>query len=182
MLFLLTILIILSAGVLLTVFVKRRNSRLLKENPARNFIPESFRPLFEPSAEELRSLEKAEKDKIEAEIKANKDEEIRRILVQKADKVREFREFWEMSPNRRNTLQLLYLAAQSESGKLYSDTAENVINVWKHSEIEDLTADHLAHILESHFWLLPNEERTSGVSFWLKQEIAGLRQKSLGKN
>ncbi len=179
MLILLTILVVLSAAVLIAVFrVKRRNSNLLEEYPSKNLIAEDFRPLFEPDENEIRAFERDEKK----QLKAKTDEEKRLLSIQKAEKVREFREFWEMSPTRRNTVQLLHLAAESESGKIYSETAEKIISLWQADEIEDLTADNLAHILESHFWLLPNEERTPGVSFWLKQEIAGLRSLSVGKN
>ncbi len=178
MLFLLTILVVLSASVLLVFYAKRRNSYLLEENPRKSLFAEDFRPLFAPDKKDILAFEQAEKTRI----KTKEDEESRQLFAKKAEKIREFQEFWELSPNKRNTVQLLYLAAQTESGKIYSRTAEKVIKLWKANEIEDLTAENLAHVLESHFWLLPMEERTPGVSFWLKQEIAGLRAQSVGKN
>lgn len=179
MLILLTILVILSVVITVSVVLKTQKDRksLFSENP-REIEPPYSRSLFEPDEEEIRALKRAEKAKIEAE----KAEELRRLSAQKAEKVREFQEFWEMSPNKRNTVQLLHLAAQTESGKIFSETAENVIGHWQANKIEDLSATSLAQVLESHFWLLPIEERTSGISFWLKQEIAGLRRKSVGKN
>ena len=179
MLILLTILVVLSAVITISVVLKTQKDRitLFSENP-NEIEPPHFRSLFEPGEEEIRALEREEKAKIDAQ----KVEETQRAAAQKADKVREFREFWEIAPNRRNTAQLLYLAAQTESGKIFSETAESVIQHWQANKIEGFKAEQLAQILESHFWLLPNEERTSGLSFWLKQEIAGLRRSSLGKN
>lgn len=179
MLILLTILVVISAVVTISVIVKTRKDRnfLASEFP-KQVESMQFRGLFEPDAEEIRASELEEKARVEAE----KAEEIRRVSAQKAQKLREFQEFWEIAPNRRNTVQLLNLAAQTESGKVFSETAENVLQNWQAKKIEDLKAEHLAQILESHFWLLPNEERTSGVSFWIKQEIAGLRRSSIGKN
>jgi hypothetical protein len=179
MLILFTILVVLSAVVSISVLLKTQKDRksLSTENLRQLEMP-PFRGLFEPDEAEIHHAEREEKKRIEAE----KAEESVRITVQKAEKAREFREFWEMAPNKRNTIQLLNLAAQTESGKFFSETAENVIAHWRAKKIEDLSAEHLAQILESHFWLLPNEERTSGVSFWLKQEIAGLRRSSKGKN
>lgn len=179
MLILFTILVVLSAVITISVLLRTQKDRktLSSGNPG-EINPPQFRSLFEPDAEEIRASEREEK----ARIAAQDAEEIRRISAQKAEKAREFREFWELAPNRRNTVQLLHLAAQTESGKIFSETAENVIQHFQAKKIEDIKAEQLAQILESHFWLLPNEERTSGVSFWLKQEIAGLRRSSEGKN
>ncbi|MET0753303.1 MAG: hypothetical protein ABWZ66_08010 [Pyrinomonadaceae bacterium] len=179
MLILLTILVVISAVITISVILKTRKDRnfLTSEFP-KQVESMQFRGLFEPDEAEIRALEREEKARIEAE----KAEELRRVFAQKAEKLREFQEFWEMSPNRRNTVQLISLAAQTESGNLFSETAETAIEHWKANKIEDLSATNLAQILESHFWLLPNEERTSGVSFWIKQEIAGLRGSSIGKN
>jgi len=179
MLILFTILVVLSAVVTISVILKTRKDRNYLTSKITNEIDSpQYRSLFEPDEAEIRALEREEKVKIEAQ----KAEELSRISAQKAEKLREFQEFWEMSPNRRNTVQLLHLAAQTESGKLFSETAESVIQHWQANKIEDLSATNLAQILESHFWLLPNEERTSGVSFWIKQEIAGLRRNLTGKN
>lgn len=175
MLILFTILVALSAVITISVLLLARKYR----KSLISHIPEQIEPphprsLFEPDEEEIRAREREEKTKIES-LKA---EEIRRISAQKAEKVREFREFWEIAPQRRSTVHLLHLAAQTENGKIFSETAETVIQHWQANKIEDLKAEQLAQILESHFWLLPNEERTSGVAFWLKQEIAGLRRSS----
>jgi hypothetical protein len=86
---------------------------------------------------------------------------------------------WRGLPSRKNTLELLYIASQSENGNVYSDVTKSVLESWHNGKIVDLSAEDLAQMLESHFWLLPSEQRTSGFSFGLNQEIASLRQKSL---
>jgi len=179
MLILFTILVVLSAVITISVWLKvQKNRNSLISEHFREIEPPVGRGLFEPSEEELRSLELEEKAKTEAQ----KAEEARRIIAGKAEKLRQFSEFWKTSPNKRTTVELLSLAAQTESGKLFSETAENVVQQWQEKGIEDLSAEQLAQILDSHFWLLPHEERTPGVSFWLKQEIASLRRSSVGKN
>lgn len=179
MLILFTILAVLSAAVTIWIFLKTRENRdHLLSQTQKEIEPPVGRSLFEPSEEEIRSLEREEKAKTEAQ----KAEEMRRILAAKAEKFREFKEFWTTSPNKRTTLQFLSLAAQTESGKIFSEAAENVVEQWQAKRIEDLSAEQLAQILDSQFWLLPDEERTPGVSFWLKQEIASLRRNSVGKN
>jgi hypothetical protein len=137
--------------------------------------PKNFRGLFQPTAEELRKYDKAEK-KLE---QAKSDESKRLESAEKISKVVEFMTIWRDSPSRRNTLELLYIASQSESGTVYGDAAKSVLESWQNGKINDLSAEDLAQMLESHFWLLPSEQRTSGISFGLNQEIASLRRKSL---
>lgn len=167
MLILFTFLVVLSAVITISVILKTRKDRNYLTSKIKNEIePVQFQSLFEPDEAAISALEREEKAKIEA---------------QKAEKLREFQGFWEMSPNRRSTAQLLNLAAQTESGKLFSETAESVIKHWQANKIEDLSAANLAHILESRFRLLPGEERTAGVSFRINQEIVVLRRSSLNK-
>jgi hypothetical protein len=137
--------------------------------------PKNFRGLFQPTAEEIRASDKAEKEVTEA-----KTEEAKRLeSAEKISKVVESVELWRALPSRRNTLELLYVASQSEDGNVYGDAARSVLESWQSGKINDLSAEDLAQMLESHFWLLPSEQRTSGVSFGLNQEIASLRRKSL---
>jgi hypothetical protein len=179
MLILFTILVVLSAVITVSVWLSNQKDRktLSSDNP-KEIEPPQFRSLFEPNEEEIRALEREEK----ARIAAQKDEKAKRVSAQKQEKVRKFQEIWASAPDKKNTIELIYLASESESGKIFSEIAENVVKLWQAKKIEDFSGDDLAQILESHFWLLPNEERTSGVSFWLKQEIAGLRTSPAGKN
>lgn len=179
MLILFTILVVLSAVIAISVLLKTQTNRktLSSDNP-KEIEPPQFRSLFAPNEEEIRALEREEKTLIAAQ----KDEEAKRVSAEKLEKVRKFQEIWILSPDKKNTIELIYLAAGSESGKIFSEIAESVVKLWQAKKIEDFSGDDLAQILESHFWLLPNEERTSGVSFWLKQEIAGLRTSPAGKN
>jgi hypothetical protein len=137
--------------------------------------PKNFHGLFQPTEEELRAFEKAEKEADKA-----KSEEAKRLeSEEKISKVIEFMSNWREMPSRRNTLELLYIASQSENGNVYNKAAKSVLESWNEGKISDLSAEDLAQILESHFWLLPSEQRTSGIGFGLNQEIASLRRKSL---
>ncbi len=137
--------------------------------------PKNFRGLFQPTVEDIRAFEKAEKEADNA-----KTAETKRLeSEEKISKVAKFMQIWRDLPSRKNTLELLYIASQSENGTVYSDVAKSVLESWHKGKINDLSAEDLAQMLESHFWLLPSEQRTSGMSFGLNQEIASLRRKSL---
>ncbi|MEP7074966.1 MAG: hypothetical protein ABI878_04080 [Acidobacteriota bacterium] len=173
MLFLITILSVLAAIVLLSIFVKRQVAGSLAEHESLRELPEpQYRPLFEPTAEELQAEQLQEAAK-EAEIDS------RESLKQTEEKLASFdhlRQNWANSPNRAGTIELLYQASALGRVELYWDTCERVLAVWRAGTISGLSADDLAQMLESHFWLLRDSERTPGVSFHLKEEIAGLRR------
>jgi len=173
MLFLFIILTIISAVITISLLSKSRktlNSSEIKE------IQETkpFRSLFEPDEEELRAFERAERTRLN-EVEEQKRED---LLAEKAERVRGFQKIWSDEPNRKNTVGLITLASQSENGKLFFETVVNVLNFWKENRIENLSAKDLADLLDSHFRTLPQQERTSGAIFRLKEEIAELRTRS----
>ena len=176
MLILYIILVVLSAVVAFAVYAKRRNSNLLEQNPPKNLEAPNYRPLFAPTEDELRAQTREEKLRAEAKLA----EEARRILVEKAEKVSEFEKTWNIAPDRKKTIELLFLAAASENAKIFSEISENVIKLWRENRIENLTAQDLADLLDSHFRILPQQERTSGVLFWLREEIQNLRREVRG--
>ena len=172
MLILFTILVVLSAiAALLAISAKRRKFLPLEQNPPKNFEAENFRPLFQPTEDDLRAFEREEKSHLDAK----KAEEARRILVEKTEKLSEFEKMWRTFPDRKKTIELLFLASESKNAKTFSECAENVIKLWRENRIENLTAQDLADLLDSHFRILPQQERTSGALFWFKEEIERLR-------
>lgn len=163
MLFLFTILVVLLGTIALTVFVKRLiTPRLLEENNRNNLAAENFRPLFAPSDEDVRSFEAEEKARLAVKLSDEQDQ----ILAEKFAKLEEVRQNWRASSNRANTIQVLYGASQTEQAQVYIEVSENVLEAWRAGKIADLTADDLAQLLESHFWLLPTNvaETTSLLS------------------
>lgn len=150
----------------------RRNKSLHTKNPDQ--IEPSYKSLFAPNNAEIRALEREEKAKAEVE----KAEAANKVLYEKAERLSESKKIWLENPNKKNTIELLFLAAQTESAKTFSETAKSVIQVWQTGKLKGLTANDLAQLTESHLWLLPQQERISGAVFWLKQEIADLRWKS----
>ena len=163
-----------SAVLGLSFYLKRRTKLLNTENQRQIEDLPPYRSLFEPSEDEIRAFEREEKLKLEAK----KEEELRQVLAEKVEKVIDFQRIWLSEPNKRNTIELFRLAAESETAKIFSEIAENVIKVWDDNSLVDLTANDLANLIESHMRILPQQERTSGTLFWLKQEIQSLRTKS----
>ena len=138
--------------------------------------PPNFRPLFAPSEEDIRALERAENEAEKEHARENEREAGRQALLEKSALAKEFRSIWLNAPDRRGTAELLRLASMGENAETFSEISENVIKVWQDEKITGLTAADLADLLDSHFRLLPQQEMASGALFWLKQEIAALRR------
>jgi hypothetical protein len=175
MLLFLSIFLVLAAVALIGFIVRREVAKsLLEQAPLRELPQPQYRPLFEPAEDELRAEASAEAKKV----KEIESQESLKQAEEKLAKFEELRQTWAQSPTRGSTINLLYEASQIADGTVYLETCERILTSWHAGEIADLSADDLAQLLESHFWLLPDSQRTPGVSFRLKQEIAGLRRES----
>jgi hypothetical protein len=137
--------------------------------------PEVYRPLFAPSPDEVSAQERAENEVcLQAEHEA-RAETARQISREKSVKAKDFMTAWQGSPEKQGTIELLRLAAETENAEIFSEIAQNVIQVWKNKRIAGLPAADLAALLDSHLRLLPQQELNSGALFWLRQEVAALR-------
>lgn len=173
MLLIFTTFLLLLVGISLALLVKRLvSSKRLEENQPSLPAAENYRPLFEPTDEDLRQFDAKE----HARIRAKTAEDERLISQERRVNLEKLRQTWRESPNKAATIDLLYRASQTENGEAYLETADIVLEAWQNGELSDLPGDDLAHLLDSHFWLLPTHERTPGVSFRIQQEIADLRR------
>ena len=111
-------------------------------------------------------------------ILAKEREEARRLAEEKQEKVYEMEKNWRVSPDKKATAGILFAASELGHAKIYGEIAESVIKIWREDKIENLSARDLADLLDSHFRILPQQERTSGAIFWLREEIENLRLKS----
>jgi hypothetical protein len=156
-------------------FYLRRKTKQLKEQNQTLFTePPRYRPLFAPTEEDTRALELEEK----LREKAKAEDEIRQAKENKIKLARDFQNTWQDQPNKGKTIELLRLAATSEDSETFSETARGVLNFWNDKKIDNLSAQDLADLLDSHLRTLPQQERASGILFWLKQEIESLRRNS----
>ena len=154
-----------------SAFLKRRTKSLKHNNQSQFSEPPPYHNLFAPTDEENRALEREEN----SQIRAKEREDLRRLAAEKIEKAENFRRDWRTSPDKRKTIELLRLASESENADVFSAVAEDIIKIWRENRIENLTADNLADLLDSHLKTLPQQERTAGALFWLKREIMSLR-------
>lgn len=173
MLLLLTVLAVLSLAVMAILIVRRQDRKLFSEDPRQFIDGENLRPLFAPSDEEMRAFESDER----ARLKAEAEIERAAVVARQNAAVAEAVELWRGSPDRTSTVSLLVAAARSDSANVFGKITSEVLLVFNEQGIAGVSHSDLAALLDSHFRLLPQQERSAGVLFGIKQEIAELRRK-----
>ena len=165
---------VIATAFAVTYFIRRTDRPSEMHHPLPPAGAEHFRPLFAPSEEDLRSaelekvgLQNAEIDRVAARKKQHEAAELETLCTE-----------WQSSPTKAKTISLLSAAAKSENEDIYLRVCNDVLRVWRAGSVGDLSANDLAQLLESHYWLFPADKRTAGVSFLLNAEIAGLRSGS----
>ena len=172
MLFFLTIFVLILAALAFALVARRsRQNNYLPDNDPLNIDASRFRPLFAPSDEDLAAVEREKQAVIDAELLGNE----RRAREKKLANFAEFRQTWRASEKKENAAGLLSRAAEFEDGEVFLETVKTVLDERQNLNLSD---EDLAQLIESHFWLLPANERTPGVTFAVNEEIAALRRRS----
>jgi hypothetical protein len=170
MLTIFAVLAFVSAAVLLVTYLARQARNPVNEKTVADLPPGHARPLFEPTVDDLKALERDERQQIAAGIKAE-HERARDEASQAIDaRIAAFAP----AANKQNAIDLIVsIAGHGDAGQ-FSRAASEIIRVFRAGGIDRLTAGDLAALLDSHYRLLPAEVRSSGELFWLKKEIAEL--------
>jgi len=140
-------------------------------------LPETtdLRPLFEPSEAELRvETVRTQKQEREAELKIIADFRQQKEL----EFLNELNE-WKREPSAASFAALL---KKSGSGESFASAAEAANQVFQNGKSDGISASELTELLESHFWLVPAEERTPGVSYRIQTVLSSLRPASAKRN
>jgi hypothetical protein len=140
-------------------------------------LPETtdLRPLFAPTDEELRvETVRTQKQEREAELKIIADFRRQKELefVNELDQ-------WKTEPSAAGIADLL---KRADNGELYADAAEAANQAFQTGKLGGIAASEFAQLLESHFWLIPAEERTPGVSYRIQTVLSSLLPASAKHN
>ena len=83
---------------------------------------------------------------------------------------------WQASPARQTTSQMLHLAALTNDAELYDSTVQQALVYWRNGKLLDVSASELQALINSEFWLLSAEARSSGRGFILKRTLSDARR------
>ncbi|HEX8176309.1 MAG TPA: hypothetical protein VF543_14430 [Pyrinomonadaceae bacterium] len=87
-----------------------------------------------------------------------------------------FIEAWKPSPDRGSTAKMLHVAALADDASFYRQAVETALEFWRQNHIDGLSAEELRQLCESEYWVLSQNERSSGQGFLLKLKLAALRR------
>jgi hypothetical protein len=85
-------------------------------------------------------------------------------------------EAWKNEPTGRATAEALHIAALSDDATTYQAAVEAAIGYSRNARLPQLSADDLIALVESQYWVLSSDARSSGAGFALKQRLAGVRR------
>ncbi len=156
----------MSAAFLLVLAVRRQTRSL----PApKQTLPETtnLKPLFAPTDAELKREDAAEKAREIARREYH-------ASAENAERVDAAINAWRAKRDTSSAIDLLTATAESTREGDLVRAANEIIDYHRESGIPGLAGNDLAALIDSHIRLLPNQERSSGAVFWLRQEVARL--------
>lgn len=89
---------------------------------------------------------------------------------------------WSKSPDHYSLANVLHLAALADDAGVFNRAINAVLAAWSAGQIEQVSARELLAAVESAYWTVAGEIRTSGSGFLLKQAIADLRRELAAAN
>src|SRR5215204_5535319 len=79
---------------------------------------------------------------------------------------------FQQSPDRSSTTRLLHIAALTDNAKTYERAVELVLMSWRDGSLADLSAVELQALINSEYWVLSSNTRSSGAGFVLKRTLS----------
>jgi len=83
---------------------------------------------------------------------------------------------WQTSPERQLTSQMLHLAALTNDAEIYDIAIQQALTCWRDGKLLDVSASELQALINSEFWLLSAQARSSGRGFILKRTLSDVRR------
>jgi hypothetical protein len=87
---------------------------------------------------------------------------------------------WQKSPDRHSTAKAIHFVALSDDAKLFNNTVELALRLFREGKLSDMSAMELQALLNGEYWLLSSGERNSGTGFVLKRTLSSARRELEG--
>ena len=148
-------------------FARRADGGRLPEHLDGDDAP-NFRPLFQPTEEEIRRTALTEEQRASGESAESS-------RLERLELLQTIRENWETDKNKQNTVRLIEAAAANGDAEEFRNVCDAVVGQFRTGDLAGLSARDLAEAIETHYWLLPPTERTPGTGFILRDWMDELR-------
>ncbi|MEP7337283.1 MAG: hypothetical protein ABI977_06020 [Acidobacteriota bacterium] len=91
-------------------------------------------------------------------------------------------EMWSNCSGQHSLTEMLYLAALADDTAIFTRAVNAALLSWREDRIGKVSAKEFLATVESAYWLVASEVRTSGAGFLLKQAIADVRRELAAAN
>jgi hypothetical protein len=91
-------------------------------------------------------------------------------------------EMWSKFPGQHSLAEMLYLAALADDAAIFTRATNVALLSWREDRVGKVSATEFLTAVESAYWLVASEVRTSGAGFLLKQAIADVRRELAATN
>jgi hypothetical protein len=105
-----------------------------------------------------------------------------KVLRSSAGLAQAVRERCGNSIDKRSLHYMFYLSALSDDAGAFLKAVETVLEQWRLGRLKSISDDDFLAIVESSYWLIASEVRSSGSGFVLKEAIAGVRRELAAAN
>ena len=85
-------------------------------------------------------------------------------------------ETWKTAPDRRSTTEMTHIAALSDDAGTYEQAIEAAIDLWRRGKLAQFSAEELAELFVSQYWVIAPEARRGGAAFALKRRLSSVRR------
>jgi len=85
-------------------------------------------------------------------------------------------EKWKAAPDRRSTTEMIHIAALSDDAETYTQAVDAALQFWRDGRLAQFSADQMAELFVSQYWVIAPEARRGGVAFALKRRLLGIRR------
>jgi hypothetical protein len=89
---------------------------------------------------------------------------------------------WADSPSQFTFADILCLAALADDEAVFKLALNTALELWRENRIEKVSAQSFLATVESAYWLVASEVRSSGSGYLLKQAIADVRRELAAAN
>lgn len=91
-------------------------------------------------------------------------------------------EMWSKFPGQHSLAEMLYLAALADDTAIFTRATNVALLSWREDQAGKVSAKEFLAMVESAYWLVADEVRTSGAGFLLKQAIVDVRRELAAAN
>jgi hypothetical protein len=91
-------------------------------------------------------------------------------------------EEWKSAPGQQTLAEMIHFAARADDAVIFQEAVEAAMSCWRAGGLPQMSGAQLLALLESAYWLIAPEARSSGAGFVLKRTLVEVRRELSAAN